>query len=144
MVNLVRKVVRKDIVAFVVAAVVPTVPLDRIFVQNQEGQHGDIDKGPWVRIAVMHRDGSLTSIGGVGARRIEVIGNLIVQVFVEVGSEDKLTVIDDITDLVVNALEVNQTSSGIEFRNVVAREIGHDKVWVQMNVVADFNYEKLK
>lgn len=144
MVNLIRKDIRKDIAAIVVAAIVPTIPLNRVFAQNQEGQHGDVTEGPWARVVVLHRDGALTSIGGVGARRIEVSGNLIVQVFTEIGSKDKLTVMDDITDLVVNALEVNQTASGIEFRNVVAREAGHDKVWVQTNVVADFNYEKIK
>lgn len=145
MANGVLKDVRKEIVGIIFEALTPDINPSRVFSQNEETKEVNNDGTPWARISVKHVSGGLTSIGGIGARRIEKIGMVTTQIFVPANSKNKLTEADRIADLAVDALEIKETPiSGIEFTNVVATEIGQDGVWFLYNVTAQFNYQTVK
>ena len=86
--------------------------------------------------------GGKPSQGGAG-RRFRRNGVVTVQIFTPFG--DGLTTSDPLVDLVIDALEGEETGSDrIEFKNVSANEVGHDGVWHQTNVTAEFEYDRVK
>lgn len=106
------------------------------------------DDAPYARITVQHNVfeqrtlGGKPSLGG-GGRRFRRSGIVTVQIFTI--HDDGLTTSDPLVDLVVDAFEGEDTGSdAIEFINVRANEVGHDGVWHQTNVLAEFRYDRVK
>jgi len=92
--------------------------------------------------AVQSTVGGRVSLGG-GGQRFRRFGLITVQIFSISG--DGLTVADPLVDLAVDAFEGTSTGSDrIEFRNVRATDIGQDGPWYQTNVVAEFEYDRVK
>src|SRR3546814_15437027 len=82
--------------------------------------------------------GGKPSLGGAG-RRFRRTGILTIQIFTPFG--DGLTIGDPLVDLVVDALEGEDTGSDRnEFRSVTANEVGDEGVWHQTNVTSGFEY----
>ena len=102
----------------------------------------------WVRVRVQHNVfaqrtlGGKPSLGG-GGRRFTRTGIVTVQVFTPVG--DGLTSSDPLVDFTVDIFEGEETGSDrVEFRNTRANEVGADGPWHQTNVIADFEYDRVK
>ncbi len=103
---------------------------------------------PYARITVTHNTFNQATIGATVANggngvRFRRFGIIVVQVFTISGAG--LTNADVLVDLALNAFEGEHTGSDrIEFRNVRANEIGQDGPWFQTNVIAEFEYDKIK
>lgn len=106
---------------------------------------GDIpDAGGWCRITVRHAEGSqVTLSSSVGTRRFRHRGTVTVQIFTPHNEGGTLS--DSLTDIVENAYEGTTTSPGrVIFTNVRTQEIGQEGQWFQTNVLADFEYDKIR
>lgn len=106
---------------------------------------GDIPAaGGWCRITVQHATGgAVTLSSSVGTRRFTHTGTVTVQIFTDHNEGGTLS--DDLTDIVENAFEGAVTSPGrVIFRRVRTQEIGQHGQWYQTNVLADFEYDKLR
>lgn len=102
----------------------------------------------YARVTVQHNVSSQVTLGGKpslggGGRRFRRNGIVTVQIFTPFG--DGLTTADPLVDLAVDAFEGEDTGSDrIEFHEVRANEVGHDGVWHQTNVLAEFEYDRVK
>jgi hypothetical protein len=102
----------------------------------------------WARIMVEHTFFSQATLGGKvslggGGSRFRRAGLVTVQIFTPVG--DGLTTADPLVDLAIDAFEGESTGSDrIEFRNARANEVGSDGAWTQVNVLAEFEYDRVK
>ena len=106
---------------------------------------GDIpDSGAWCRVTVRHAEGGQATLSSsTGTRRFRHRGTVIVQIFTPHNEGAMLS--DDLTDIVENAYEGTTTSPGrVIFRRVRKQEIGQSGQWFQMNVLADFEYDKIR
>lgn len=102
------------------------------------------DSGAWCRLTVRHAEGRTAAIGGpAGSRRFRHTGTVTVQIFTPHNEGGTLS--DQLCDVVENAYEGAVTSPGrVIFRNVRTNEIGQDGQWFQVNVLADFEYDKIR
>lgn len=103
------------------------------------------DNAPYARITVKHNLFTQATVGGkgTGGQRFRRFGIVTVQVFTLSG--DGLTNADVLVDLALDAFEGQSTGSDrIEFRNARANEIGEDGPWFQTNVIAEFDYDRVK
>ena len=114
-----------------------------------DDKHRDLpDNAPYARITLKHNIfaqvtvGGKVSQGGAG-QRFRRFGIVTVQVFTISGGG--LTGADSLVQLALDAFEGENTGSDrIEFRNTRANEIGQDGPWFQVNVVAEFDYDRIK
>lgn len=114
-----------------------------------DDKHEDLPAdAPYARIVVKHNltprvtIGAPVALGGNGAR-FRRFGIVTVQIFTISG--DGLTTADDLVDLAVDAFEGESTGSDrIEFRATRPNEIGQDGPWFQTNVIAEFDYDRVK
>ncbi len=100
---------------------------------------------PYARIIVKHNLFAQATVGGkgTGGQRFRRFGIVTVQIFTLSG--DGLTNADVLVDLALDAFEGESTGSDrIEFRNARANEIGEDGPWFQTNVIAEFDYDRIK
>lgn len=102
----------------------------------------------WGRVTLQHNVFGQRTLGGKpaqggGGRRFTRTGLVTVQIFTPFG--DGLTTSDSLVDLMLDALEGEETGSDrIEFRNARFNEIGVDGAWEQTNVLAEFEYDRVK
>ena len=114
-----------------------------------DDKHVDLPENDhYARIMVQHNltlpatVGAPTALSGNGAR-FRRLGIVTVQIFTISG--DGLTQSDDLVNLAVDAFEGESTGSDrIEFRNTRANEVGQDGPWFQTNVIAEFEYDRVK
>lgn len=114
-----------------------------------DDKHRDLPpNAPYARITIKHNIfpqvtiGATVASGGNGAR-FRRLGLVTVQVFTISG--DGLTSADVLVDLALDAFEGESTGSDrIEFKNARANEIGQDGPWYQTNVIAEFEYDRVK
>ena len=124
-----------------------TPPIPLLFYDDK---HRDLPPdAPYARITVKHSPvGPQVTVGATVARggngvRFRRFGVVTVQVFEISGAG--LTNSDDLVDLALDAFEGEKTGlDRIEFRNAHAIEIGQDGPWHQTNVIAEFNYDRVK
>jgi hypothetical protein len=114
-----------------------------------DDRHRDLPTdAPYARIIVKHNTGGQATIGATVAKggngvRFRQFGIVTAQVFTVSG--DGLTASDDLVELALNAFEGEKTGlDRIEFRNARPNEIGQDGPWFQTNVIAEFEYDRLK
>lgn len=100
--------------------------------------------GAWARVTVQHNEGfQATLSNAVGARRFRRLGTVTVQVFTPHNEGGTLS--DTLATVAKNAFEGVTTSPGrVIFRNVRVNEVGQDKEWFQVNVLADFEYDEIR
>jgi hypothetical protein len=98
---------------------------------------------PWLRLQVRHTDGRQATLANdAGCRRFRRYGLYTIQVFSPLGSS--LLDPEELSILVVDALEGVRTPHCVFLRNVRMNEIGSDGHWFQVNVMADFEYDVIK
>ena len=114
-----------------------------------DDKHKDLPAdAPYARITIRHNVFTQRTLGGKiasggGGSRFTRFGIVTVQIFTL--SDDGLTSADVLVDLALDAFEGESTGSDrIEFRNARANEIGQDGPWFQTNVIAEFEYDRVK
>ena len=102
------------------------------------------DAGSWARVTVRHSNGGQATLtGALGKRRYRYVGFIAVQIFVE--RADGEVSIDALAMIVKNAFEGVTTSPGrVAFYRVRVNEVGQSGVWLQTNVLADFEYDEVR
>lgn len=95
----------------------------------------------WIRPSVQHAGGGQVSLAGeAGQRKFARTGLLIIQCFSPIG--DGHTAADTLVNGILEYFEAIRNSP-IWYRNIRAIEIGKEGSTVQVNVIADFNYEHI-
>lgn len=96
---------------------------------------------PWVRLSVRHVASQQTSLGGLGNRKFDREGLVLIQVF---GRLDRGT--KEVDDLVEKALAIyeGKTIDLIRFTSTVPREIGPIDGWYQSTLDAQFTWTERK
>jgi hypothetical protein len=114
-----------------------------------DDKHTDLpDNAPYARINVQHDTFGQNTLGGKvsaggGGRRFGRTGLVTVQIFTPSG--DGLTSMDTLVDFAMDTLEGEETGSDrVEFRDARANEVGQDGPWHQTNVIAEFQYDRVK
>ena len=103
--------------------------------------------GAWARLTVRHSlVGQATLAGDSGTRHYRDTGFVIVQLFAErhdpAGAE---TTLDALVTIAKNAFRGLTTSPGrVAFHRVRVNEVGVSGVWLQTNVLADFEYDEVR
>jgi len=98
---------------------------------------------PWARVVLRHATSEQATLSGVaGNRRFRRSGSITVQIFTPVG--EGLPSDEDLPKIVQDAYEGVTTPGGVIFRSVAISEIGSDREWFQVNVVASFEYDEIK
>lgn len=112
--------------------------------EDQEDTRPKDGQTPWGRASFNTNSSQLAGFGPVdeGVRIYRNFGTLTVQVFAPRG--DGYTVAMGIAETVVDYLQDTETSGGTLFRNVFPRRIGRDKLYSQVNVTAEFEYDSVK
>ena len=105
------------------------------------------DDASYARIKVIHNIFDQVTVGGKKAsggsgQRFRRFGIVTVQVFTISGGGQVAS--DAFVDVALAAFEGQNTGSDrIEFRNARVNEIGQDGPWFQVNVIAEFDYDKV-
>jgi len=96
---------------------------------------------PWVRVAVRHAASRQVCLGGVGNRKFDRDGLVLIQVF---GRLDRGT--KEVDDLVEKALAIyeGKTIDLIRFISTVPREIGPIDGWYMATLDAQFTWTEKK
>lgn len=121
----------------------PPVPL-LLYTDKHEDLPAD---APFARIKVIHNIFEQVTLGGKVAQgapgtRFRRFGIVTVQVFTISGGGQVAS--DTFVDVALAAFEGQNTGDDkIEFRNVRVNEIGQDGPWFQVNVIAEFTYDKI-
>jgi len=94
----------------------------------------------WVRFTAQENDGFQNTIGSPGSNAFRHTGIVTVQVFQPQGQASK-----DARDKAQKAIEAFQGMdvNGIHFFDVQARQVGNDRGWYQINVLASFRYDEI-
>ena len=100
------------------------------------------DDGPWARTSVRHAANRQATLAVPGEQRFTATGLVVVQIFAKVALG--YTTIDPLVDVVVNAFRGTTTPGGVWFRNARVVEVGRDGPWVQVNVLAEFEYDQIQ
>ena len=109
----------------------------------------DADEAPipgaedsWVRLSMRHQASPQSSLGRDAAakRRYRTSGMVYVQLFTPLG--DGQTKSDAISKVIVDAMRAGRDTSSVLLRNAVAKEIGVDGSWFQVNVQSEFEYDE--
>lgn len=103
-----------------------------------------LDDKNWVRIKWMHKVGFQATINTPGNRRFRSKGTLTVEVRSPTGGG--LVDSDSMVNNVQAIFEGQNVggSDGVIFRDVTPVEVGHDGPWFQMNVVVNFEYDRIR
>ena len=108
-----------------------------LYYDNQDADRPD-NPATFGRASVRHFSGGQISLGQQSLKRRS--GALFVQVFVPQGSGQYE--IRNLSDQLMFALEEANTSL-VRLRNVQINELGSDGTYFQVNVVADFSYDRV-
>lgn len=99
--------------------------------------------GPYARITIAHNTGGQVTMATTGNRRFRRFGLVTIQIFSS--ANDGLSSADVFVKIANDIFEGASTGSdAIEFRNVRVNEIGEDGPWYQINVIAEFNYDRIR
>lgn len=96
---------------------------------------------PWARLNVKDNLRSQETLGGVGQRRFDNAGIVIVELYTPSGDGKKLA--DSLGTLVRNAYE-NINIGSLWFRNARTVPVGPDGAWYHSNVIAEFEWQEVK
>lgn len=97
----------------------------------------------WMRLAVRHLASTQESLGGVGTRKFERIGSVVVQCFTPL--DKGAAAGDNLATAARNVFEGKTFNpEAIHFFDCVVREIGPTGTWYQVNVEAFFIYHETK
>lgn len=92
------------------------------------------------RAVVRHDSGTRSTLGGAGQSRWRRAGTMYVQCFIKQGHA--VAPIRTLSDAVAHALEDAPASLGVRIADVDINELGSDGTYFQINVAADFTYDR--
>lgn len=95
----------------------------------------------WVRFDCRENDGFQATIGAPGSNAFRHTGVCTIQVFQPQGqaSQDAR----DKAQKAIEAFQGKETTNRIQFFDVQARQVGNDRGWYQINVLASFRYDEI-
>lgn len=96
---------------------------------------------PYVVVKVQHNVGAAASISNGNNTRFRAFGQVMVMLFPPIN--DGLTLGDAYVKVTQNAFEGKTLTGDIVFRNVSVREVGGKGTRYQVNVIAQFEYDRL-
>lgn len=100
----------------------------------EPGQNGK----PWIRVSVMHKDGSPASLPGANGTKIWTReATLQIEVFTKAGQGVDYSLVANFERAFARA------SIGVSFTSLRKREIGENGDWFQVNLLCDFNYDEV-
>ena len=103
---------------------------------------GNGDVRQWGRSSVRHLQGFEPTIRrGTGQGRYRQLGQLVVQVYSRQG--DGRATSDTVVQALQDAIQGTCTPNGVVFRQVSGNEVGQSGVWYQVNVQANFEYDRI-
>ena len=97
---------------------------------------------PWASVTIRHAAANQVTLGGIGQRSFLRNGTLIIAIFSPIGNG--LQSGYELARLSATAYEGVASPNGVWFRNVRIQEIGRDGEYMQINVLADFEYTETK
>lgn len=99
--------------------------------------------GSWIRVDVQHVTGRQVNIGGtIGNRRYRYTGMVTIQIFTEFGKGQVDS--DALAQLMKTTFRGKNTGAdAITFRSVRIVEAGQSGNWLQVNVIAEFDYDEV-
>lgn len=101
------------------------------------------DAGDWVRLSIRHQARAQESLGGVGRRKFESVGSVIVQCFIPLDSGRSAA--DTLAEDARSVFEGKHLQpEGIRFTSAAITEVGATEDWYQINVEAFFTYTETK
>lgn len=102
------------------------------------------DNESWVRIKWVHKSGFQATINTPGNRRFRARGTITLEVRSPIG--DGLTASDTIVNNVQSIFEGQNVggTDGVIFREVTPVERGPDGTWFQVDVLVNFEYDRLR
>ena len=113
-----------------------------VFTRDNENFNPPVN-AVWARLTVRHDDRSQESLGGLGRRKFESVGSVIVQCFSPL--DTGATSADTLAETAQGIFEGKTlTPEGIRFTSSVIREIGPTDDWYMINVEAFFTYTETK
>lgn len=108
---------------------------------TQEPPAGDRS---WIRVTILHADGSQASLAGpVGKRRWNRIGTLVVQCFAPIatgGLDEARAMACALRD----GIQGKASTHDVWFRNATIKEVGPDNKWYQVNFSVTFTYDDVQ
>lgn len=110
-----------------------------LFFENQDEERPE-DLSVYGRAVVQHASGSRSTLGGVGQARFRRVGTVYVQCFIKQG--EGTAKIRVLSDALAHALEDVPSNFGVRMADVDINELGSDGVYYQINVAADFSYDR--
>lgn len=110
-----------------------------LYYENEDFERPAIP-GVFGRATIRHSVGTRITLGGSTGKIFRRFGQLYVQVFTpqDTGQYD----IRVLTDSLAHAFEDVPASFGVRIRDVSINELGNDGTYFQVNVVADFSYDR--
>ena len=118
-----------------IASISPSAPL---FYTNINADPPEVPQ-VWGRLHIQNRDGTRASLGS-DCPRFRRFGSLFIMVFTPIG--DGTQDADQIADSLVNAFDDAGAIDNIWFRDVGMREVGPDGTYHQVNVEAQFTFDR--
>jgi len=107
-----------------------------LYYDNQDASRPDTPQ-MFGRAIVRHVQSTRTTLG---INRFRRFGTVYVQIFVPQGTGT--TVIRELSDAVAHGLEESPASLGVRIQDVDINELGSDGTYFQVNVAADFTYDR--
>lgn len=99
----------------------------------------------FVRVWLQHTDGFQSTVGGAGGRRFRAEGSLSFFVHTPLKLDDGGTLAYQYAKVLQDAYEGKSTGGDqVEFRRVRLIEVGTDGTWYRVNVLMDFDYDRIK
>ncbi len=118
-----------------IASISPSAPL---FYTNINADPPEVPQ-LWGRLHIQNRDGTRASLGNA-CPRFRRFGSLFIMIFVPIGEGTQNA--DQIADSLVNAFDDAGAIDNIWFRDVGMREVGPDGTYHQVNVEAQFTFDR--
>lgn len=100
------------------------------------------DGDPFIHVRVQHLNGVQASLGDGISAKFRSSGKVVVAIRTPIG--DGLTLSDAYVKVTQRAFEGRSTApDGVLFRNVRVQEVGGEGDWYLVNVIADFEYDRV-
>lgn len=97
----------------------------------------------WVRVRIQHNTGTQVTLGGPAGKRFRMTGLFTVNIFTPFGDGNSQA--DDLVEVALAAFQGRDTGSDkIEFKNARSQELGRDGPWFLTNVLAEFEYDRIR
>jgi hypothetical protein len=116
-------------------------PLPTIYWDNLSASPPGTDV-TWVEFSVTHNQGTQDTLGAVGNRKFKKNG--LVTIRIKAPNDAGLDATDYLMENILAFMEGGETADGIAMNNVTPSELGNIGSWFQTDILATFEYEKIR